>query len=282
MGELETKPAKRSPAPPFTTSTLQQEASRKLGFSVAQTMQVAQKLYEAGLITYMRTDSVNLSEQAIQAAEQEISSFYGSEFSKSRRFKSKSKGAQEAHEAIRPSYMERHSIEGDARQVRLYDLIWKRTIASQMSDAQLERTTVHIPAPDAAQFVAKGEVIKFEGFLKVYLEGTDDDLDAEEKGVLPAMRVGQLLDRKEVEATERFARPPARFTEQSGQKTRGLGIGRLHLCANDLHHHARSMKNPIWKGSSGNTDRSNWHRSNRGLRSDRDHRSGQGQIDDYQ
>ena len=227
VGDLETKPAKRSPAPPFTTSTLQQEASRKLGFSVAQTMQVAQKLYEAGLITYMRTDSVNLSEQAIQAAEQEISSFYGSEFSKSRRFKSKAKGAQEAHEAIRPSYMERHSIEGDARQVRLYDLIWKRTIASQMSDAQLERTTVHIPAPDAAQFVAKGEVIKFEGFLKVYLEGTDDDVDAEEKGVLPAMRVGQLLDRKEVEATERFTRPPARFTEASlVKKLEELGIGR--------------------------------------------------------
>ena len=227
VGELETKPAKRSPAPPFTTSTLQQEASRKLGFSVAQTMQVAQKLYEAGLITYMRTDSVNLSEQAIQAAEKEISSFYGSEFSKSRRFKSKAKGAQEAHEAIRPSYMERHSIEGDARQVRLYDLIWKRTIASQMSDAQLERTTVHIPAPDAAQFVAKGEVIKFEGFLKVYLEGTDDDVDAEEKGVLPAMRVGQLLDRKEVEATERFSRPPARFTEASlVKKLEELGIGR--------------------------------------------------------
>ena len=227
VGDLETKPAKRSPAPPFTTSTLQQEASRKLGFSVAQTMQVAQKLYEAGLITYMRTDSVNLSEQAIQAAEQEISSFYGSEYSKSRRFKSKSKGAQEAHEAIRPSYMERHSIEGDTRQVRLYDLIWKRTIASQMSDAQLERTTVHIPAPDTAQFVAKGEVIKFEGFLKVYLEGTDDDLDAEEKGVLPAMRVGQLLDRQEVEATERFTRPPARFTEASlVKKLEELGIGR--------------------------------------------------------
>ena len=156
--------------------------------------------------------------------------------------------------------MERHSIEGDTRQVRLYDLIWKRTIASQMSDAQLERTTVHIPAPDTAQFVAKGEVIKFEGFLKVYLEGTDDDLDAEEKGVLPAMRVGQLLDRQEVEATERFTRPPARFTEASlVKKLEELGIGRLPLMLRPFPPSCEGsmLKNPIWKVSSGNTDRSN-------------------------
>lgn len=227
VGSLETKPAKRSPAPPFTTSTLQQEASRKLGFSVAQTMQVAQRLYESGLITYMRTDSVNLSDQALEAAKNEISSHYGEAFSQTRRFKSKAKGAQEAHEAIRPTYLDRHKIQGDARQEKLYDLIWKRTIASQMSDAQLERTTVGIPAPDSLKFVAKGEVIKFEGFLKVYLEGTDDEDSEEQSGMLPKMEVGQGLQRESVEATERYSRPPARFTEASlVKKLEELGIGR--------------------------------------------------------
>lgn len=227
VGDLETKPAKRSPAAPFTTSTLQQEASRKLGFSVSQTMQVAQKLYESGLITYMRTDSVNLSGDALAAARKEIESYYGDQFAQTRTYKSKAKGAQEAHEAIRPTYMDRHTIEGDARQKKLYDLIWKRTIASQMSDAQLERTTVNIPAPDKHSFIAKGEVIKFEGFLKVYLEGTDDEDSEEQSGMLPSMSVGQALERERIEATQRFSRPPARFTEASlVKKLEELGIGR--------------------------------------------------------
>lgn len=227
VGDLETKPAKRSPAAPFTTSTLQQEASRKLGFSVAMTMQVAQKLYESGLITYMRTDSVNLSDDALNAARNEIERSYGAEYAQTRKYKSKAKGAQEAHEAIRPTYMDRHSINGDARQKKLYELIWKRTIASQMSDAQLERTTINIPAPEQYRFVAKGEVIKFEGFLKVYLEGTDDDENEEQSGMLPLLKVGQELQRMLVEATERYSRPPARYTEASlVKKLEELGIGR--------------------------------------------------------
>lgn len=227
VGDLETKPAKKSPAPPFTTSTLQQEAARKLYLPVGITMQIAQRLYEAGLITYMRTDSVNLSQEAMAAAKAEISLSYGPEFSKPRNFNTKSKGAQEAHEAIRPTDMSRHSVDIDRDQARLYDLIWKRTLASQMSDAELERTNVKIVANNhSEQFVASGEVIKFEGFLKVYLEGHDDD-EEEQEGMLPAMKVGETLLNRWITATERFSRPPSRYTEASlVKKLEELGIGR--------------------------------------------------------
>lgn len=227
VGDLETKPAKKSPAPPFTTSTLQQEAARKLYLPVGITMQIAQRLYEAGLITYMRTDSVNLSQEAMAAAQAEISRSYGPEFSKPRNFNTKSKGAQEAHEAIRPTDMSRHSVDIDRDQARLYDLIWKRTLASQMSDAELERTNVKIVANNhSEQFVASGEVIKFEGFLKVYLEGHDDD-EEEQEGMLPAMKVGETLLNRWITATERFSRPPSRYTEASlVKKLEELGIGR--------------------------------------------------------
>lgn len=224
------KPAKKSPAAPFTTSTLQQEAARKLYFSVGKTMTIAQRLYEAGLITYMRTDSVNLSNDAREAAEKEISKQYGSEYSKPRNYKGKSKGAQEAHEAIRPTDMSRKSVDGDYDQGRLYDLIWKRTIASQMSDAQLERTNVKI-AIDSSEsvsehFAASGEMIKFDGFLKVYLEGTDFE-EEEQEGMLPKLTTGDALDNNYITATERFTRPPYRFTEASLVKQlEELGIGR--------------------------------------------------------
>lgn len=229
IDSIETKPAKKSPAAPFTTSTLQQEASRKLSFPVGLTMSVAQKLYEAGLITYMRTDSLNLSDEASGAAKAEIASAYGAEYSKPRKFSTKSKGAQEAHEAIRPTYMSRHSAGGNDAQKRLYDLIWKRTIASQMADAQLERTTLKIATPQKKlEFVAKGEVIKFEGFLKVYLEGNDDDEDAEEtKDMLPPSKKGDRLAADEITATQRFTKHPARYTEASlVKKLEELGIGR--------------------------------------------------------
>lgn len=226
---LETKPAKKSPSAPFTTSTLQQEASRKLGFSVSQTMTVAQKLYEAGKITYMRTDSVNLSDTAINQAKEEIVKNYGQKYLNIRQYKTKSKGAQEAHEAIRPSYLDKQSIDGDSGQVRLYDLIWKRTIASQMSDAELEKTNVTIKVSTATEnFIAQGEVLKFDGFLKVYLESTDDD-DAkdEDSGILPAMKVGQTLQNKEITAVQRFTHHPPRYTEASlVKKLEELGIGR--------------------------------------------------------
>ena len=230
VSDLIKKPAKKSPAAPFTTSTLQQEASRKLYFSVGKTMTIAQRLYEAGLITYMRTDSVNLSNDAKEAAEKEISRQYGSEYSKPRNYKGKSKGAQEAHEAIRPTDMSRKSIEGDYDQGRLYDLIWKRTIASQMSDAQLERTNVKIAIKGSEaiseHFTANGEMIKFDGFLKVYLEGTDFE-EEEQEGMLPKLTTGDLLDNKYITATERFTRPPYRFTEASLVKQlEELGIGR--------------------------------------------------------
>lgn len=227
VGELETKPAKKSPAPPFTTSTLQQEAARKLYLPVGITMQIAQRLYEAGLITYMRTDSVNLSQEAMAAAKEEISRYYGPEFSKPRNFNTKSKGAQEAHEAIRPTDMSRHSIDLDRDQARLYDLIWKRTLASQMSDAELERTQAKIVANTHSEpFIASGEVIKFEGFLKVYLEGHDDEED-EQEGMLPAMKVGERMVNQLITATERFSRPPSRYTEASlVKKLEELGIGR--------------------------------------------------------
>jgi DNA topoisomerase-1 len=228
VSELVKKPAKKSPAPPFTTSTLQQEASRKLYYSVGKTMTIAQRLYEAGLITYMRTDSVNLSNDAKQAAEEEISNSFGKEYSTPRNFKGKAKGAQEAHEAIRPTDMSRHTISGDYDQERLYSLIWKRTIASQMSNAQLERTNVKIAssASVAEQFVANGEMIKFDGFLKVYLEGTDLE-DEEQEGMLPKLAVGDSLLKKYITATQRFTRPPYRYTEASLVKQmEELGIGR--------------------------------------------------------
>ena len=227
IADLTKKPAKKSPAAPFTTSTLQQEASRKLGFPVAKTMQVAQRLYEAGLITYMRTDSVNLSVDARNAAEEEITNYYGKEFSKQRVFKSKAKGAQEAHEAIRPTNMKMHTVDTEYDQNRLYDLIWKRTLASQMSDALLERTNVKIENTNNEKiFTANGEMIKFEGFLKVYLEGTDNE-DEEQAGMLPNLKAKDPLTYTFINATERFTSPPYRFTEASLVKQlEELGIGR--------------------------------------------------------
>jgi len=229
VAELTKRPAKKTPAPPFTTSTLQQEASRKLNFPVGKTMMLAQRLYEAGHITYMRTDSVNLSDEAKKGAAKEIYSAYGKEYSKTRNYKSKSKGAQEAHEAIRPTDFSRHSIRQlDYDQQRLYELIWKRSIASQMSDAKLERTNVRIGADKHdKQFTANGEVIKFDGFLKVYLEGSDDDNIEEQSGLLPEMKTGDSLDNNFITATERFTRAPARYTEASLVKQlEELGIGR--------------------------------------------------------
>ncbi|CAD0005898.1 DNA topoisomerase I [Flavobacterium chungangense] len=227
VADLETKPTKKSPTAPFTTSTLQQEAARKLYLPVGITMQLAQRLYEAGLITYMRTDSVNLSKDAMDAAEAEIIKSYGKEFSKPRTFANKSKGAQEAHEAIRPTDMSRHTVNIDRDQARLYDLIWKRTLASQMSDAQLERTNVKIEANNHSEiFTASGEVLLFEGFLKVYLEGHDDD-EEEQEGMLPALKENEKLANNYITATERYSRPPARYTEASlVKKLEELGIGR--------------------------------------------------------
>ncbi|MEO0038189.1 MAG: type topoisomerase [Bacteroidota bacterium] len=227
VGDLETKPTKKIPTGPFTTSTLQQEAARKLYLPVGITMQLAQRLYEAGLITYMRTDSVNLSKEAMDAAQAEIIKSYGKEYSNPRTFANKSKGAQEAHEAIRPTDMSRHTVNIDRDQARLYDLIWKRTLASQMSDAQLERTNVKIEANNHSEvFTASGEVIKFEGFLKVYLEGNDED-DEEQEGMLPAMRVNEKLINNYITATERYSRPAARYTEAAlVKKLEELGIGR--------------------------------------------------------
>ena len=227
VADLETKPAKKSPAAPFTTSTLQQEAARKLYLPVGITMQLAQRLYEAGLITYMRTDSVNLSNEAMNAAQAEITKSYGKEFSKPRNFVTKSKGAQEAHEAIRPTDMSRHTVNIDRDQARLYDLIWKRTLASQMSDAELERTNVKIEANNHNEtFAASGEVLLFEGFLKVYLEGHDDD-EEEQEGMLPAMKVGEQLQNESIVATEKYSRAAARYTEASlVKKLEELGIGR--------------------------------------------------------
>ena len=224
---LDKNPGTKTPAAPFTTSTLQQEASRKLYFSVAKTMNVAQRLYEQGLITYMRTDSVNLSVDAKNAAAAQIEHAYGDQYVKTRNYKGKSKGAQEAHEAIRPTDFSRHNINGERDQMRLYDLIWKRAIASQMSDAKLERTNVKIAASTHSHlFAANGEIIVFDGFLKVYLEGNDEE-DTEQEGMLPALSVGQELDNQFITATERFTRPPYRFTEASlVKKLEELGIGR--------------------------------------------------------
>lgn len=230
---LEKKPAKRSPAAPFTTSTLQQEASRKLGFSVARTMQIAQRLYEAGRITYMRTDSVNLSDTAIQAAQAEITQAYGEKYHKMRRYKTKSSGAQEAHEAIRPTYFSAHSIEGENAERRLYELIWKRAIASQMSEAEFEKTVAKISVSTRSEeLTASGEVMKFDGFLKVYMETTDEEMDGNldndsDNALLPPLSKGQNLRLEEMTATERFSRHPARYTEASlVKKLEELGIGR--------------------------------------------------------
>lgn len=224
---LETKPSKKSPAAPFTTSTLQQEASRKLGFSVARTMMVAQKLYESGKITYMRTDSVNLSDTALNMAAGIIESEFGKKYYKRRKYKTKSSGAQEAHEAIRPTDMNNSEVSGSNEEKRLYDLIWKRTLASQMADAQLEKTTATIKIGNSDQkLLAKGEVLKFDGFLKVYIESTDDD-ETEQSGVLPPLEIGQVLDLKEMLAHEKFTRPSARYTQASlVKKLEELGIGR--------------------------------------------------------
>ncbi|WP_437398269.1 type I DNA topoisomerase [Flagellimonas lutimaris] len=228
VSDLAQKPAKKSPAAPFTTSTLQQEASRKLYFSVSRTMQVAQRLYEAGLITYMRTDSVNLSSEALSAAKDAIVENYGEKYSQTRNFTGKSKGAQEAHEAIRPTDMKLQSPQLERDQAKLYELIWKRTLASQMSDAQLERTNVKIKASThSEEFSANGEVVKFDGFLKVYLEGTDDEEGEEQEGMLPAMQIGEPLQNVFISATERFSRPPYRYSEASlVKKLEELGIGR--------------------------------------------------------
>ena len=226
--DVDTKPAKKSPAPPFTTSTLQQEASRKLGFSVANTMRVAQELYESGLITYMRTDSVNLSDMALAMSRTEITASFGPEYVKTRKFATKTKGAQEAHEAIRPTYMTNKTIEGDKSHKRLYELIWKRTIASQMADAELEKTNVTIGVSTATEkFIAKGEVIKFDGFLKVYMESTDEDEQSGEEGMLPPMIAGENLDLVEMNAQEKFTQQPFRYTEAMlVKKLEELGIGR--------------------------------------------------------
>ena len=246
IDNVQKKPMKRTPAPPFTTSTLQQEASRKLGFTVSQTMMVAQHLYESGRITYMRTDSVNLSNLCLGASKEEIQKLYGKDYSKPRQYHTSSKGAQEAHEAIRPTYMDQQAIEGTVQEKRLYELIWKRTIASQMADAEIEKTTVDIRIEDGnmkedkgtgrtsqssisnLQFVATGEVVKFDGFLKVYRESSDDDDSQEESfHILPPLEKGQELLRREISAIERFTQGPQRYTEASlVHKLEELGIGR--------------------------------------------------------
>jgi len=228
IAETETKPAKKSPAPPFTTSTLQQEASRKLGFSVANTMRVAQDLYESGKITYMRTDSLNISDLAIGMAKKEITVTFGAEYVKTRKYTTRTKGAQEAHEAIRPTYLNHPTVEGDKSHKRLYELIWKRTIASQMADAVLEKTTATIDISDRQEkFVAKGEIIKFDGFLKVYMESTDEENVNGEDGTLPPVKIGDLLDMDLLQAQQKFTQQPPRFTEAMlVKKMEELGIGR--------------------------------------------------------
>ena len=228
VSDISKKPGKKSPAAPFTTSTLQQEASRKLNFSVAQTMAVAQRLYESGKITYMRTDSVNLSNMAINTAKKVIAKEFGEKYLKIRKYKTKSKGAQEAHEAIRPTFLDKQSITGSDNEKRLYDLIWKRTIASQMSDAELEKTTINIDLSNSNyKFISVGEVLKFDGFLKVYIESTDDENEEEVKGLLPKVTSGEKLSYKTIQALERFTHYPPRYTEASlVKKLEELGIGR--------------------------------------------------------
>jgi DNA topoisomerase-1 len=228
ISDVVTKPAKRTPAPPFTTSTLQQEAARKLGYSVSQTMMIAQKLYESGKITYMRTDSVNLSSLALNAAKFAITSFAGENYSKVRQYATKAKGAQEAHEAIRPTNLADATIEGTKQEKYLYELIWKRTIASQMADAELEKTTITIELDNSSEtFVAAGEVLVFDGFLKVYMESKDDEEEDSSLNMLPALKSGEKLEYKKIDCTERFTQRPARYTEASlVRKMEELGIGR--------------------------------------------------------
>ena len=230
VSNITKKPLRRTPAPPFTTSTLQQEAARKLGFTVSQTMMVAQRLYESGRITYMRTDSVNLSSLAINTSKDEIIKLWGKEYSKTRNYHTHAKGAQEAHEAIRPTFMSQTEIDGTAQEKRLYELIWKRTAASQMADALIDKTTVTIDiAGSQAKFVANGEVVTFDGFLKVYRESTDEDDNNQEEAthMLPIMQVGNVLERREITSTERFSMGPIRYTEASlVHKLEELGIGR--------------------------------------------------------
>ena len=225
---VEQKPSKKNPPAPFTTSTLQQEAGRKLGMSVSQTMAVAQRLYEAGYITYMRTDSVNLSNQALAAAKEEVTALFGAEYSEVRNFKTKSKGAQEAHEAIRPSYMNHRTIEGGPQEKRLYELIWKRTVASQMASAQTERTVVDIAVSGAAeQFVATGEVVKFDGFLRLYSESVEDETGEGGKALLPPMKKGDEPTAQTITALQRFTQSPPRYSEASlVKRLEELGIGR--------------------------------------------------------
>jgi DNA topoisomerase-1 len=240
---LEQKPAKKSPAPPFTTSTLQQEASRKLSFSVSQTMSVAQKLYESGKISYMRTDSVNLSQEALDGAKSSIEQLFGKEYIKTRQFKSKSKSAQEAHEAIRPTNFTDQAGSGNYNENRLYELIWKRTVASQMAEAQIERTIASIGISTTPEVLtAQGEVIRFDGFLKVYIESTDDEEgDGDTAGMLPPLTIGQMLDLDSILAKQGFTRPPARYTEASLVKKTGRNghWQAIHICA---HHHHHSKK----------------------------------------
>jgi DNA topoisomerase-1 len=226
--DINTKPTTKSPPPPFTTSTLQQEASRKLGFSVSQTMSVAQRLYESGKITYMRTDSVNLSTLALGTAKKEIEKEFGADYVKTRNFKTKSKAAQEAHEAIRPTFIAQKEITGKAQEQKLYNLIWKRTIASQMSNAQIEKTTISIDISSANEhFIATGEVITFDGFLKVYIESKEEEGDENGKGILPPVTLHQILNRRSIRADEKFSSPPPRYTEASlVKKLEELGIGR--------------------------------------------------------
>ena len=228
VSSVNVRPVKKSPAPPFTTSTLQQEAARKLGFTVSQTMMVAQRLYEAGHITYMRTDSLNLSQLALNALAKEIRGNLGEQYLHTRQYHTHSKGAQEAHEAIRPTYVDKQTIEGTAQEKRLYSLIWKRTLASQMADAEIEKTTVEIqPASRQEHFTATGEVVRFDGFLKVYLESTDDETDEQTSGILPAMHEGETLSLTEMTATQRFTQQPPRYSEGSlVKKLEELGIGR--------------------------------------------------------
>lgn len=228
VSAVNVRPLKKSPAPPFTTSTLQQEAARKLGFTVSQTMKVAQRLYEAGHITYMRTDSLNLSQLALNALAKEIRGNLGEQYLHTRQYHTHSKGAQEAHEAIRPTYVDKQTIEGTAQEKRLYSLIWKRTLASQMADAEIEKTTVEIlPASRQEHFTATGEVVRFDGFLKVYLESTDDETDEQTSGILPAMHEGETLSLTEMTATQRFTQQPPRYSEGSlVKKLEELGIGR--------------------------------------------------------
>ncbi|MCM1348311.1 MAG: type I DNA topoisomerase [Firmicutes bacterium] len=228
VGDVTVRPVKKSPAPPFTTSTLQQEAARKLGFTVSQTMMVAQHLYEAGHITYMRTDSLNLSNLALSAIASEVKSVMGPDYLKVRNYHTKSKGAQEAHEAIRPTYVDKHDIDGTQQEKRLYQLIWRRTVASQMADAELEKTTVEIAVSGHSEhFTAQGEVVRFDGFLKVYSEGTDDSVADMPEGILPSVKSGRLLGLDEMNAAERFTQHPPRYTEASlVKKMEELGIGR--------------------------------------------------------